>query len=181
MKYAILLGVLLMTTANTHADTKGVYALEADGIDGKKIQLSQYAGKVALIVNTASRCGYTPQYKGLEALYEKYKTKGFVVLGFPSNDFGKQEPASNSEIKKFCELNYQVTFPMFAKHEVTGTQKQPVYKYLTTEVEKSLTGEIEWNFEKFIVDKKGTVVARFKSAITPDSEAVKSEIEKLLK
>jgi glutathione peroxidase len=159
--------------------TAGFYSLEADGIDGNKVPLSQYAGKVSLVVNTASRCGFTPQYKGLEALYEKFKDKGLVILGFPSNDFGAQEPGSNSEIQKFCELNYKISFPMFSKSKVKGAEKQPVYKYLT-EQDPKLEGEIAWNFEKFLVDKKGAVVARFKSAVTPDSQEMTKQIEKLL-
>ncbi len=163
------------------ANAAGFYDLQAKSIDGKTVPLSQYSGKVTLVVNTASRCGYTPQYKDLEALYEKYKGKGFVILGFPSNDFGAQEPGSDAEIKKFCDLNYKISFPMFSKGVVKGPQKQPVYEYLTEKTEKKLTGEIGWNFEKFLVDKNGTVVARFKSAVAPTSPELESAVTALLK
>jgi len=157
--------------------TQNFYTLEAPGIDGHKEPLSKYAGKVTLVVNTASECGFTPQYKGLQELYTKYKDKGFVVLGFPSNDFGSQEPGSNTEIKKFCELKYKTTFPLFSKDVVKGPQKQPVYKFLTENAPEK--GEISWNFEKFLVDKKGNIVARFKSKIEPMSPEITSKIEEM--
>lgn len=159
----------------------GFYSLEAQNIDGKKTPLSAYAGKVAVVVNTASKCGYTPQYKDLEALYEKYKDKGLVVLGFPSNDFGAQEPGTNAEIKKFCDLNFKVSFPLFAKNPVKGTEKQPVYQYLTEKTDAKLQGDISWNFEKFVVDKNGTVVARYKSAVKPLDSELEKTVEGLLK
>jgi glutathione peroxidase len=143
--------------------------------------VSKYQGKVALVVNTASKCGFTPQYKDLEALYEKYQARGFVVLGFPSNDFGAQEPGNDAEIKKFCELNYHVKFPLFPKQPVTGTAKQPVYKYLTEQTGEGLTGEVKWNFEKFLVGKDGKVIARYNSKVTPQDPQVIEKIEALLK
>jgi glutathione peroxidase len=143
--------------------------------------LGKYQGKVALVVNTASKCGFTPQYKDLESLYEKYQDQGFVVLGFPSNDFGAQEPGSDAEIKKFCELNYKVKFPLMPKAPVKGEAKQPAYKYLTEKTREDLRGEVEWNFEKFLVGKDGQVVARFKSKVSPSDPQVTSKIEALLK
>lgn len=166
-----------MAAQSAHA-ASGFYALQAQDIDGKNVPLSQYAGKVAVVVNTASKCGYTPQYKDLEALYEKYKAKGLVVLGFPSNDFGAQEPGSNAEIKKFCDLTYKVKFPLFAKNPVKGAEKQPIYKYLTDATDQK--GEVAWNFEKFLVDKNGTVVGRYKSAVTPLNSDLEKNVEKLL-
>ncbi len=140
--------------------------------------VSKHAGQVALVVNTASECGYTPQYKGLQELYTKYKEQGFTVLGFPSNDFGAQEPGSDAEIKNFCEMTYRTTFPLFPKDAVKGGSKQAAYKYLTENAPQK--GEVEWNFEKFLVDKKGNVVARFKSAIEPMSQEITAKIEELL-
>ncbi len=157
---------------------KDFYSLSAKDIDDKPVALSKYAGKVSLVVNTASECGYTPQYKGLEALYLKYKAKGFVVLGFPSNDFGAQEPGSNAEIKKFCELKFKVSFPMFSKDRVTGDDKQSVYKFLTEAAAEK--GEVKWNFEKFLINKKGEVVGRYKSGVTPDAAELDQAIAKLV-
>ncbi len=143
-------------------------------VEGKPAKLSAYKGKVALIVNTASKCGYTGQYSELQALFDKYKGKGFVVLGFPSNDFGGQEPGSNKEIKAFCETNFNVKFPLFDKGPVTGRQKQPLYKFLTEDSGEAYKGEVGWNFEKFLVDKEGRVVGRYKSGVKPsDGDLVK--------
>lgn len=154
--------------------TKSAYDFDVVDVEGKPAKLSSYKGKVALIVNTASKCGYTGQYRDLQALFEKYKSKGFVVLGFPSNDFGGQEPGSNKEIKSFCETNFNVNFPLFDKGPVIGAAKQPLYKYLTEEAGDAFKGEIGWNFEKFLVDKDGHVVGRYKSAIKPfDSKLTK--------
>jgi len=174
-------GILLMSTTAFGAAATGFYGLEAQDIDGKKVPLSQYKGKVALVVNTASQCGYTPQYEDLEALYGKYRAQGLVVLGFPSNDFGGQEPGTNAEIKKFCSTKYKVSFPMFAKNPVKGDAKQPVYRYLTEKTDPKLHGEIAWNFEKFLVDKQGKVVARFKSAVKPMSEEIDKQVATLVK
>lgn len=154
------------------------YELSTQTIDGTSAPLSTYKGKVAVVVNTASQCGYTPQYKDLEALYAKYKEKGLVVLGFPSNDFGGQEPGSDAEIKKFCELKYKVTFPMFSKSKVIGPDKQPIYQFLTTSAAEK--GEVSWNFEKFLIDRNGKVVGRYKSKVTPLSPELTGAIEKLL-
>ena len=151
-----------------------VYALTANTIDGQPQALSTYKGKVALIVNVASQCGFTPQYAGLEKLYEKYKGKGFTILAFPSNDFGGQEPGADAEIKKFCSLKYSVTFPMFAKVKTKGEGVSPVYKVLDEK------GEPQWNFHKYLVGKDGTVKAAFGSKVTPDSPELKAAIDAAL-
>jgi len=156
-----------------------IYDFSVDDIHGKPIKLDKYRNKVMLIVNTASKCGFTPQYKGLEALYEKFHGKGLEILGFPCNQFGAQEPGTEKEIAQFCELNYGVTFPMFAKVEVNGGNAAPVYKYLKAERPGLLGSEaIKWNFTKFLVDRKGNVLARYAPNDTPESMA--GDIEKAL-
>ena len=157
-----------------------VYEFAPDSISGKPFPLSQYKGKVLLIVNTASKCGFTPQYHDLESLYNDYKSRGFEVLAFPSNDFAEQEPGSNSDIKKFCTLNYGVTFPIFSRAPVSGGSAQPLFKYLTTGGQNAIQGEIAWNFEKFLVGRDGTIKARFGSYVNPESHRIKDVIEKLL-
>ena len=147
-----------------------------NSIDGRPAPLAAYQGKVVLIVNVASRCGFTPQYAGLEALYEKYIDRGFVILGFPANNFGGQEPGTNEEIKTFCSSKYNVTFPMYSKISVKGDDKAPLYQFLT-----ATGGEIQWNFTKFLVDKNGKVVARFEPKVTPESPEVAEAIEKALR
>jgi glutathione peroxidase len=161
-------------------EAKSLYHLSVTDVSGTQRALSEYRGKVALVVNTASGCGFTPQYKGLEELFQRYKDRGFVVLAFPSNDFGQQEPGSNAEIKKFCELKYKTTFPVFAKGPVSGEQKQPVYRFLTELSAKEFQGDPGWNFVKFLVDKEGIVVDRFSSMTTPMSSTVTQRIEDLL-
>jgi len=148
-------------------------------MNGKDINLSDYNGKVLLIVNVASECGYTPQYEGLEKIYKEYKDKGFEILGFPCNDFGGQEPGTNEEIKSFCTSKYSVTFKLFDKIKVLGDEKCSLYKRLTNNdiTEKS---DIGWNFEKFLIDRKGKIIARFKSAVKPESKELTSAIEKEL-
>ena len=158
----------------------GVHEFTVTDINGKSKDLRTYKGKVLLIVNTASQCGYTPQYKGLQKVYTTYKNKGFEVLGFPSNDFGGQEPGSNKEIKNFCEFNYKVSFPMFGKVTVLGPGQAPLFKYLTADARTELTGPIDWNFEKFLIDQEGKLIARFKSSIAPESPELISKIESLL-
>ena len=143
--------------------------------------LADFKGKVVLMVNVASQCGYTPQYTALEAIYEKYKAQGFVIVGFPANNFGAQEPGTNEEIKTFCTRKYSVTFPMYSKVSVKGDDQTPLYQYLTKDTPAGINGDIKWNFTKFLVDRKGTVVQRFESKITPDSPQVTSAIEQLLK
>lgn len=153
-----------------------------NSIDGKPAPLAQYKGKVVMIVNVASFCGFTPQYEGLEKIYEKYKDQGFVILGFPANNFGAQEPGTNEEIKTFCSRKYNVTFPMYSKISVKGEDKHPLYQFLTDkQANPSTGGEIQWNFTKFLVDRDGKVIARFESKVTPESADVTSAIEKALK
>ena len=153
-----------------------------DDIDGKKVDLHDYEGKVVLIVNTASECGLTPQYAGLQELYKKYEDKGFVVLGFPCNQFGSQEPGTADEIKQFCSTKYSVSFPMFSKIEVNGKEAAPLYKYLTSkDVEPAGKGKISWNFEKFLVDREGNLVGRFAPRTKPSAAEVVKAIESELK
>lgn len=150
-------------------------------IDGKPVNLARYQGNVVLAVNVASFCGNTPQYKSLQAMYEKYKEKGFVVLGFPANEFGKQEPGTNQEIKEFCTGKYNVTFPMFSKIVVKGEGQTPLYKFLTNkETNPKFGGDIEWNFAKFLINRKGEVVARFKAFTDPLKPEVAAQVEKQL-
>jgi glutathione peroxidase len=159
----------------------GVYNFTLPSIDGEPTSLANYKGKVILLVNVASRCGFTPQYSALESIYEKYKGQGFVILGFPANNFGGQEPGTNAEIKNFCSTKYSVSFPMFAKVSVKGADCTPLYQYLTQQANPALLGDIKWNFTKFLVDRNGKVVARFESPVKPDSLEVVQAIEKLLK
>ncbi len=146
-------------------------------IEGKDVKLADYQGKVILIVNVASQCGLTPQYKGLEAAYEKYKEQGFVVLGFPCNQFGKQEPGNEEEIQKFCSSKYNVTFPMFSKIDVNGENSSPLYQSLKAK----FPGDIKWNFEKFLINKKGEVVKRFGPQVKPEAAEIVAAIEAELK
>lgn len=149
-----------------------------DSLEGKPVKLSQYQGKVVLIVNVASQCGLTPQYDGLEKVYKKYNEKGLTVLGFPANEFGKQEPGSNKEIAEFCEKNYGVDFPMFSKVVVKGEGQCDLYKFLTSkETDPKFAGDIKWNFEKFLLNRKGEVVARFEPKVSPTSDVVMKAIE----
>ncbi len=160
--------------------TKSIYDFTVSNIDGKEISLSTYRGKPLLVVNTASKCGFTPQYKGLEELYQKYKDKGFAVLGFPCNQFGAQEPGDESEIKNFCSLTYDVTFPMFSKVEVNGDKAAPLYQFLKEQCPGILGTEgIKWNFTKFLVDQTGSPVKRFAPNEAPDKIA--GDVENLLK
>jgi glutathione peroxidase len=152
------------------------YPLET--ITGDTVKLADYRGKVVLIVNVASKCGNTPQYAGLEALYKKYKGRGFVILGFPANNFKSQEPGSNKEILEFCQSNYNVTFPLMAKISVKDSLQHPLYAYLTKQ--SPFPGEITWNFNKFLLDQKGTVVARYESKVQPDDARLVEKIEALL-
>ena len=166
---------------NALAAEKTVYDFTLNSIDGQPAPLSSYKGRVVLLVNVASRCGFTPQYTALEAIYEKYRDRGFVIVGVPANNFGGQEPGTNQEIKTFCSAKYHVTFPMMAKVSVKGNDITPLYQFLT---DKSLHadtgGEIGWNFTKFLVGPDGKVIARFDSAVEPDSPQVTGAIEKAL-
>ena len=156
-----------------------IYDFSMKNIDGKEVPLKKYKGKVLLVVNVASYCGNTPQYKGLEALHETYKNQGFDVLGFPANEFGAQEPGTNASIKEFCEKTYRVKFPMFSKIVVKGEGIDPLYEWLTST--EGFSGPIEWNFAKFLIGKDGKVVARFKPKTQPESQEVKDAIEAALK
>jgi len=151
-----------------------VYDFTVKSIDGKDVPLSSYKGKALLIVNTASECGYTPQYEGLQKLYDAYKAKGFEVLAFPSNDFGGQEPGSNAEVKKFCTLKYKTTFPLFSKVAVKGEAAEPLYKFL----QGAKSGAaVKWNFHKFLVDAKGELVGSFPSNVEPESAELKKAVD----
>lgn len=156
-----------------------LYEFALDRIDGQRESLSTYRGQVLLLVNVASKCGFTPQYEGLEALYERYRGRGFVVLGFPANDFLGQEPGSNEEIADFCRATFGVEFPMFAKISVKGEQKHPLYQFLTSRP-APIGGEIEWNFQKFLVDREGRIVERFAPRTSPQDPRVVERIETLL-
>ncbi len=164
------------------AKTKTVHSFKMKDIDGNDVSLKSFKGKVLLLVNVASKCSYTPQYEGLQSIYEKYKLKDFVVLGFPANNFGSQEPGTAAEVKEFCASKYKVTFPLFAKISVKGEDQDPLYAFLTNkETNPKFSGDITWNFNKFLVDKNGKVIARFSSEVTPESETLKKAIEKALK
>jgi len=169
MKTILLLLTWISVFMTTNERVETVYQYELNTINGENISLSDYEGELLLIVNTASECGFTPQYEGLQELYETYSDQGFKILGFPANNFGGQEPGSDEEIAQFCELNYGVTFPMFSKVSVKGEDQHPLFEYLTTAENPDFKGEISWNFEKFLVDRNGNVVRRFKSRVTPMS------------
>lgn len=184
---AVAGGIMALINAQTAEQAtaaplaKSIYDFEMENIDGKPVKLKKYKGNVLLVVNTASKCGYTPQYEGLQAIYDQYNAKGFYVLGFPANNFGGQEPGTEAEIKEFCTTKYKVTFPMFAKISVKGEDQDPLYKYLTSkETNPEFAGDITWNFNKFLIDRNGKIVARFTSKDTPQSEAVTQAIEKYL-
>ncbi|HEY6401094.1 MAG TPA: DUF1573 domain-containing protein [Blastocatellia bacterium] len=167
--------------ANNMAE-KSVLDFTLKNIDGKETKLSDYRGKVLLLVNVASECGYTPQYEGLQAIYSKYGAQGLVVLGFPANNFGGQEPGTNEEIKQFCTLKYKVAFPMFAKISVKGADIHPLYKFLTNkETNPEFGGDISWNFNKFLVDRNGKIIARFETKEKPEGEKVTQAIQSALK
>jgi glutathione peroxidase len=178
-RLSVLLGLVMVMAGSVFA-ASNIYDFTLPSIDGKPMPLSGFKGKVVLLVNVASRCGFTPQYTALESLYEKYKDQGFVIVGFPANNFGGQEPGSNEEIKTFCSRKYNVTFPLYSKVSVKGDDQTPLYQYLTKQTDPSIAGEIKWNFTKFLVDRNGRVVQRFESAVTPDSKDVVSAVEKQL-
>lgn len=158
--------------------TTTIYDYNVKQNDGKEINLSKFKGNVLLIVNTASRCGYTPQFEGLQSLFKKYERKGFKVLGFPCNQFASQDPGTDKEIKSFCSLNFGVTFPLFSKIEVNGENTHPLYKHLKKKGRGFLSNEIKWNFTKFLIDRSGKVVRRFSPATNP--EKIEKHIAKLL-
>ena len=174
---ALVSALLLMATVSLKAGS--IYDVAVTDIDGKQTTLKPYEGKVILIVNVASKCGLTPQYKALQALYDKYKDKGLVILGFPCNQFNGQEPGSSDEIKKFCTSKYNVTFPMFSKIEVNGPNRHALYVMLAG-ADSPYPGDIKWNFGKFLVSRDGKIVKRFEPRTTPDSPEVTSAIEAAL-
>ncbi|MDR4497297.1 MAG: glutathione peroxidase [Candidatus Scalindua sp.] len=160
---------------------KSIYEFTLNGIDGNPVNLTTFKDKVILLVNVASKCGFTPQYKSLQELYEKYKDKGFVVLGFPANNFLSQEPGTDNEIKQFCSLNYHVTFPMFSKISVKGDDTAPLYIFLTDkETNPEFSGKIKWNFTKFLINRQGNIVDRFSPMTRPNSKKVIRRIEETL-
>ena len=176
----LILGLTIMSTSVVDDNVDSVHDFELNNIEGEKIPLNKFEGEVLLIVNTASECGYTPQYEGLQALYEQYNEKGLEVLGFPANNFGGQEPGTDKEIKKFCKVNYGVTFPMFSKISVKGDDINPLFEFLTTQENPDFEGAIKWNFEKFLVSKDGKLLRRFRSDVTPQSEQIINAIDKAL-
>src|SRR5271155_5555427 len=173
--------LLLFAAAAVMAADKSVYDFTLNSIDGQPAPLAAYKGKVVLLVNVASRCGFTPQYTALEAVYEKYRDRGFVIVGVPANNFGSQEPGTNQEIKTFCQTKYSVTFPMMSKVSVKGDDKTPLYQFLTDKSTSPQTGgEIQGGGTKFLIGPDGRIVARFEPAVTPDSPEVTAAIEKAL-
>jgi glutathione peroxidase len=173
--------VLCLAASLAAAQAKSIYDFTMKSIDGEKVNLGAYKGKVVLVVNVASKCGFTPQYAGLEALYEKYKDKGFVIVGVPANNFAQQEPGTDAEIKTFCSNKYNVTFPMMSKVSVKGDDKTPLYQFLTDpSSDPKFAGDIKWNFTKFLFDRNGNPVARFEPATTPDSAEVQKAVEAAL-
>lgn len=185
--FLIVTIILLVSTSLTYSGSEvkedkmkeKIYNIVVKDIEGKDVKLSEYSGKVLLIVNVASKCGYTPQYEGLQKVYETYKDKGFEILAFPCNDFKGQEPGTNEEIKEFCSVNYGVTFNLFDKIKVLGDDKSPLYQLLITS-ESVEQGDVKWNFEKFLISKDGKVEGRFRSKVKPESEEITSSIENLL-
>ncbi len=182
LRLMIFFGATLMSPFIVHAEpnasNQSAYDFSFETLDGKALPLSEFKGKVILVVNTASKCGFTPQYKGLEELYTKYKDKGLVIVGVPSNDFGQQEPGTSSEIKKFCTLNYGVTFPMTTKQVVTGDDANPFYKWVYSVL--GFGSAPKWNFHKYLIDTNGKAVDYYSSITTPDSDKLAAAIEKLL-
>jgi glutathione peroxidase len=177
MKTIGCVAVLFLMTTLLHASS--IYEIAVKDIDGKDTTLNAYNGKVILIVNVASQCGFTPQYKNLEAVYEKYKDQGFVILGFPCNQFGSQEPGTDEEIKQFCTSKYFITFPLFDKIEVNGANRHPLYELLAGK-DSPFPGDITWNFNKFLIGKDGKILKRFDSKIKPDAPEATAAIEAAL-
>ncbi len=184
MAFSIMVGLAALGAGGAQAiggGDGGVLSFTMKKNDGTPVKLDQYRGQVLLIVNTASKCGFTPQYEGLEKLYERYKDRGLKILAFPANNFGAQEPGTDSDIKEFCSTRYHVSFDLFSKISVKGDDKAPLYRYLTEqEKEPGLNGDIKWNFQKFLVNRRGEVVARFEPADEPLSPKVTESVEKLL-
>jgi glutathione peroxidase len=182
MRKLFLILMLCVASASLSAEPKSIYDFNLKTIDGQPTSLKAYHGKVVLLVNVASKCGFTPQYAGLESLYEKYKDRGLVIVGVPANNFAQQEPGTDAEIKKFCSNKYNVTFPMMSKVSVLGDDKTPLYIFLTAkDTDPKFSGDIKWNFTKFLFDRNGNPIARFEPNVTPDSPEVTSAIESALK
>lgn len=179
---ALVMGLTVVGSAIADPSGEKPLALNftVEANDGRPVELSRYRGQVLIIVNTASKCGYTPQYAELEQLYRQYKDRGLRVLAFPANDFGQQEPGTDAEIREFCTTNYNVSFDLFSKVTVKGPEKIALYRYLTEQTKEPIKGEIKWNFTKFLVNRKGEVVARFEPNVRPASAEFKQAIEKLL-
>jgi len=175
--FTLLAACIAMTTIATTAQS--LYDIKLTDIDGKATSLAAYQGKAVLIVNVASKCGYTKQYAGLEASYQKYKDKGFVVLGFPCNQFNSQEPGTNEAIKQFCSSKFSVTFPLFDKIEVNGANRHPLYGALAGQA-SPFPGDIKWNFTKFLIGKDGKILQRFESKVTPESDELTKAVEAAL-
>jgi len=174
-------GMIFNPTPSEPVSAVSIYDFSLKDIDGNEVKLEKFKGNVLLIVNTASRCGYTPQYEALQAVYERFKDKGFYVLGFPANNFMGQEPGSDKEIKEFCTLRYKVTFPMFSKISVTGSDQHPLYRFLTNKkTNPEFGGDITWNFNKFLISRDGKILGRFGSKDKPDDAVVISAIENAL-
>ena len=181
MRKFFLMFSLCVAAIVAGAQAHSIYDFTIKSIDGQPVSLKDYSGKVVMLVNVASKCGFTPQYSGLEALYEKYKDRGFVIIGVPANNFAQQEPGTNDEIKKFCSNKYNVTFPMMSKVSVLGEDETPLYRFLTDKsANPQVGGDIKWNFTKFLFDRTGKPVARFEPAVTPDSTEVQKAIESAL-
>ena len=185
------LGFIAFSTSNTDANEKQstalsrtdvavapLYGFRLPDIDGRPVDLKTFKGKVLLIVNTASMCGNTPQYAGLQEMYERYQERGFEVLAFPANDFGQQEPGTNQEIKGFCYTKYSVSFPLFSKISVVGKDKHPLYRYLTEQ--SAFPGRVTWNFQKYLVDRSGNVIGKYDPSMNPLSPAILTDVEKAL-
>ena len=181
MRKLIFILMLCAACASLSAEPKSIYDFNLRSIDGDHVSLKSYQGKVVLLVNVASKCGFTPQYAALESVYEKYKDRGLVIVGIPANNFAQQEPGTNEEIKKFCSSKYMVTFPMMSKVSVLGDDKTPLYVFLTgKDTDPKFAGDIKWNFTKFLFDRNGNPVARFEPNVTPDSAQVTAAIESTL-
>jgi glutathione peroxidase len=181
MKVLITLLIIPFLTIVMEKDKEtSLYDFKQTAIRGGEVEMSEFKGQVLLIVNTASKCGYTPQYEALQSLQEKYSDSGFTVLAFPANNFAGQEPGSDEEIEEFCTVNFNTTFPLFSRTSVKGEDINPMFSYLTSIENEDFTGEIKWNFEKFLIDRNGNLVRRFRSNVTPDSEEIVGAIEKEL-
>ena len=175
----VFFSLMMSCSAQNENSMKTIYDYKVEDISGNEFDFAELKGKKILVVNTASECGFTPQFEGLEALYQKYKDDNFVIIGFPSNDFGEQDPGSNDEIAQFCKINYGVTFPMMSKISVKGDSMAPIYQFLTQkEKNEKKNSSVKWNFQKYIINEDGTLEDYFYSITTPDSKKITKWIEK---